>query len=91
MWTIDYQGEFRTGDGQWLYLLRVVDSFSRYLLLCDGHGQANGRTGRVNVEVATGHYSASVIRAHVLRALGTGNDKTSIRDPAHRDPAAFEL
>ena len=66
-----------------------------------------GRTGRVNVEVASGHYSASAIRAmanvdfvvhatgtsqaRVLRALGPGDDKTSIRSPAQRDPAAFEL
>ena len=67
----------------------------------------DGRTGRVSVEVASGHYSASAIRAkaragfvvhaagrsqaRVLRALGSGNDKTSIRGPAQRDPAAFEL
>ena len=53
----------------------------------------DGRTGRVSVEVASGHYSASAIRAkaRVLRALGTGNGKTSIRGPAQRDPAAFEL
>ena len=67
----------------------------------------NGRTGRVNVEVASGHYSASAIRAkaragfavhatgssqaRVLRALGTGEDHASIRGPAQRDPAAFEL
>ena len=66
-----------------------------------------GQTGRVNVEVASGHYSASAIRAkanagfvvhptgpsqaRVLRALGTGGDKTSIRGPVQRDPAAFEL
>ena len=67
----------------------------------------DGRTGRVNVEVASGHYSASAIRAkaragfvvhatgssqaRVLRALGTGHDHASIRGPAQRDPAAFEL
>ena len=65
------------------------------------------RTGRVNVEVASGHYSAAAIQAkaragfvvhatgrsqaRVLRALGTGDGKTSIRGPAQRDPAAFEL
>ena len=67
----------------------------------------DGRTSRVNVEVASGHYSASAIRAkaragfavhatrsaqaRLLRILGTGDGKTSIRGPAHRDPAAFEL
>ena len=85
----------------------------------DEHGRVNypdaqleytgedGRTGRVNVEVASGCYSASAIRvtaragfvvhatgssqARVLRALGIGKDHASIRGPAHRDPAAFEL
>ena len=67
----------------------------------------DGRIGRVNVEVASGHYSTSAIRAkaragfvvhatrssqaRVLRALGTSYDKTSIRGLAQRDPSAFEL
>ncbi len=50
VWTIDYQGKFRTGDGQWLYPLTVVDSCSRYLLLCDGHGQANGQNVRASMQ-----------------------------------------
>ncbi len=68
---------------------------------------ADGLTSRVNVEVASGRYSAAAIRAkaragfvvhatgrsqaRVLRILGTGDGKTSIRGPAQRDPAAFEL
>ncbi len=67
----------------------------------------DGRTGRVNIEVASGHYSASAIRAkaragfvvhatgsaqaRVLRALGAGEDHASTRGPAQRDPGAFEL
>ena len=67
----------------------------------------DGRTGRVNVEVASGHYSASAIRAkararfavhatrsaqaRVLRGLDTGGAHGSIRGPAQRDQAAFEL
>ena len=66
-----------------------------------------GRTGRVNIEVASGHYTAASVRAkahagfrmhangpagrRVLRILGPGNDRTSIRGPAERDPAALEL
>ena len=50
VWTIDYQSEFRTGDGQWLYPLTVVDSCSRYLMLCDGHGQANGQNVRASMQ-----------------------------------------
>lgn len=32
VWTVDFKGEFRTGNGQWCYPLTVVDSQSRYLL-----------------------------------------------------------
>ena len=68
---------------------------------------AEGRSGRVNVEVASGHYRQGSIRAKaaagfrmhangpagrkVLRALGLGEDRGSIRGPAERDPAAIEL
>ena len=67
----------------------------------------DGRTSRVNIEVASGHYRASAIqtkacaefvvhatgrsRARVLRALSIGEDHASIRGLAQRDPAAFEL
>ena len=68
---------------------------------------ADGRTGRVNVEVASGNYRGRSIRAkaaagfrmhangaagrRVLRLLGPGNDRSSLRGPADRDPAALEL
>ena len=68
---------------------------------------ADGRSGRVNVEVASGHYRAGSVRAkaaagfrmhanepagaRVLRALGYGDDHGSIRGLAERDPAALEL
>jgi putative transposase len=34
VWTADFKGEFRTGDGAWCYPLTVMDGFSRYLLAC---------------------------------------------------------
>ena len=34
VWTIDFKGEFRTGDGVWCYPLTVMDGCSRYLLAC---------------------------------------------------------
>ena len=37
IWTVDYKGEFKTGDGIYCYPLTVVDGFSRYLLGCQGH------------------------------------------------------
>lgn len=35
-WSIDFKGQFRTGDGQYLYPLTVTDNYSRYLLACQG-------------------------------------------------------
>lgn len=34
VWTIDFKGQIRTGDGTWCYPLTVVDHWSRYLLAC---------------------------------------------------------
>ena len=41
--TIDYKGQFRTGDGQWVYPLTVMDAHSRYLLACARHRQVSDR------------------------------------------------
>lgn len=34
LWTIDFKGQFRTGDHRWCYPLTVMDHTSRYLLAC---------------------------------------------------------
>jgi transposase InsO family protein len=34
VWTIDFKGEFRTGDARWCYPLTVMDGCTRYLLAC---------------------------------------------------------
>lgn len=48
IWTVDFKGQFRTGDGCWCYPLTVVDYASRYLLGCQGlAGPTHGRTMRV--------------------------------------------
>ena len=68
---------------------------------------AEGRSGRVNIEVASGHYRQGSVRAkaaagfrmhangpagrRVLRILGPGSDRSSLRGPAEHDPAALEL
>ena len=70
---------------------------------------ADGRSGRVNIEVASGNYRGPSIRAkaaagfsvhangpaaaRLLRKLGLGadDDRSSLRGPADRDPAAIEL
>jgi transposase InsO family protein len=36
VWTSDYKGQFRTGDGRLCYPLTVVDSFSRFVLVLQG-------------------------------------------------------
>lgn len=34
VWSVDFKGQFRTGDGRYCYPLTVADGFSRYLLGC---------------------------------------------------------
>lgn len=36
VWTTDFKGEFRTGDGVSCYPLTLRDGFSRFVLRCDG-------------------------------------------------------
>jgi transposase InsO family protein len=35
VWTTDFKGEFRTGDGYYCYPLTLRDGFSRFVLRCD--------------------------------------------------------
>ena len=35
LWTVDYKGEFRTGDAQWCYPLTLRDAVSRFVLRID--------------------------------------------------------
>jgi transposase InsO family protein len=36
VWSIDYKGQFRTGDRKLCYPLTISDNYSRYLLTCQG-------------------------------------------------------
>lgn len=36
LWTADFKGQFRTGDGKYCYPLTVADQHTRYLLACHG-------------------------------------------------------
>jgi len=36
VWSADYKGQFKTGDGRWCYPLTLTDNHSRYLLACQG-------------------------------------------------------
>jgi putative transposase len=47
VWTADFKGQFRTGDGGWCYPLTVMDLWSRFLLRCDGlRGPTDAATRR---------------------------------------------
>lgn len=35
LWSVDYKGQFKLGNGQWCYPLTVMDHQSRYLCACD--------------------------------------------------------
>ena len=44
VWTTDFKGEFRTGDGVYCYPLTLRDGFSRFVLRCDAFlGPTYGR------------------------------------------------
>src|SRR4029450_7814879 len=36
LWSVDFKGQFRLGNGRWGYPLTVSDNASRYLLVCRG-------------------------------------------------------
>jgi transposase InsO family protein/transposase-like protein len=36
VWSADYKGQFKTGDGRWCYPLTITDNMSRYLFMCKG-------------------------------------------------------
>lgn len=36
LWSADYKGQFKTGDGAWCYPLTIMDHHSRRLLCCQG-------------------------------------------------------
>jgi putative transposase len=42
LWTIDFKGQFRTGDRCWCYPLTTMDAASRYLLACRGQLDPSG-------------------------------------------------
>jgi transposase-like protein len=52
LWTIDFKGQFRTGDRRWCYPLTLIDSCSRYVLACDGLRSTQTATARAVLERA---------------------------------------
>lgn len=52
VWTTDFKGEFRTGDGVYCYPLTLRDGFSRYVLRCDALATKRGDVVRQRFERA---------------------------------------
>lgn len=50
VWTVDFKGHFKTGDGRYCYPLTVVDGCSRYLLACDAFLAPRGGPTRATLE-----------------------------------------
>jgi hypothetical protein len=56
VWTTDFKGEFRTGDGVYCYPLTLRDGFSRYVLRCDALGTKRSAVVRQRFERAFAEY-----------------------------------
>jgi transposase InsO family protein len=49
-WSIDYKGQFRTGDSKLCYPLTITDNYSRYLLSCRGLRHPNYESTQLYLE-----------------------------------------
>jgi putative transposase len=56
VWTTDFKGEFRTGDGAYCYPLTLRDGFSRFALRCDALLSPSGAETRRRFERAFHRY-----------------------------------
>jgi putative transposase len=56
VWTTDFKGEFRTGDGAYCYPLTLRDGFSRFVLRCDALTGRSGAATRRRFEHAFAEY-----------------------------------
>jgi transposase InsO family protein len=46
VWSADFKGQFKTGDGQYCYPLTVADGYSRYLLGCQALASTRGEDAK---------------------------------------------
>lgn len=56
VWTADFKGQFRLGNGALCYPLTILDAYSRYLLLCQGLKGTASRPARRAFEQAFREY-----------------------------------
>jgi transposase InsO family protein len=50
VWSTDYKGQFRLGNGSYCYPLTVTDDFSRFVLGCDAHQRTTAQNARKSFE-----------------------------------------
>lgn len=50
VWSTDYKGQFRLGNGRYCYPLTVTDDFSRFVLGCDAHQRTTAQNARKSFE-----------------------------------------
>jgi len=60
-WSIDYKGQFRTGNGRLCYPLTITDNFSRYLLACRGLHHPSYEATRPHLERALREYGLPLV------------------------------
>jgi transposase InsO family protein len=56
VWTADFKGQFRVGNGALCYPLTILDAYSRYLLVCQGLRSTASRPARRVFEQAFREY-----------------------------------
>jgi len=56
VWTTDFKGQFRTGDGVYCYPLTLRDGFSRFVLRCDALSSPTYEATRARFERAFAEY-----------------------------------
>ena len=60
LWTADFKGQFRTGDGRYCFPLTIADQHTRYLLACRGVLSTQTVTARPVFERAVQEYGLPV-------------------------------
>jgi transposase InsO family protein len=56
LWNIDFKGEHRLKSGSYVYPLTISDTFSRYMLCCQGHASTHGALVRQQLAMVFREY-----------------------------------
>lgn len=52
IWSLDYKGEFRLGNGQYCFALTASDQYSRFLITVQSHTAVSGYQTKLDLETA---------------------------------------